>query len=50
MFTACCEVLTRPPERGAPASRLISDTSGEVVGFGARKLRDDDNGPKYLNT
>ncbi|WP_392841290.1 DNA primase [Streptomyces sp. LN500] len=28
----------------------ISDTSGEVVGFGARKLRDDDNGPKYLNT
>ncbi|MEV2244049.1 DNA primase [Streptomyces sp. NPDC049970] len=28
----------------------ISDTSGEIVGFGARKLRDDDNGPKYLNT
>jgi DNA primase len=28
----------------------ISDTSGETVGFGARKLRDDDNGPKYLNT
>ncbi|MFH8754356.1 DNA primase [Streptomyces atroolivaceus] len=28
----------------------ISDTSGDVVGFGARKLRDDDNGPKYLNT
>ncbi|MEU9618067.1 MULTISPECIES: DNA primase [unclassified Streptomyces] len=28
----------------------IRDTSGEVVGFGARKLRDDDNGPKYLNT
>ncbi len=22
----------------------------DVVGFGARKLRDDDNGPKYLNT
>ncbi|CAO0832677.1 DNA primase OS=Streptomyces microflavus OX=1919 GN=dnaG PE=3 SV=1 [Streptomyces microflavus] len=28
----------------------ISDTAGEIVGFGARKLRDDDNGPKYLNT
>ncbi|MFH8471899.1 DNA primase [Streptomyces sp. NPDC018000] len=28
----------------------ISDTSGDVVGFGARKLRDDDSGPKYLNT
>ncbi|MFF8434659.1 DNA primase [Streptomyces bacillaris] len=28
----------------------ISDTAGDVVGFGARKLRDDDNGPKYLNT
>ncbi|MFF2895353.1 DNA primase [Streptomyces sp. NPDC057966] len=28
----------------------IRDTSGDVVGFGARKLRDDDNGPKYLNT
>ncbi|WP_030354136.1 DNA primase [Streptomyces scopuliridis] len=28
----------------------IRDISGEVVGFGARKLREDDNGPKYLNT
>ncbi|MEV5276496.1 DNA primase [Streptomyces sp. NPDC006692] len=28
----------------------IRDVSGEVVGFGARKLRDDDQGPKYLNT
>lgn len=28
----------------------IRDTAGDVVGFGARKLRDDDNGPKYLNT
>ncbi|MFD7441902.1 DNA primase [Streptomyces sp. NPDC059909] len=28
----------------------IRDISGDVVGFGARKLRDDDNGPKYLNT
>src|SRR5690625_2772180 len=28
----------------------IRDTTGAVVGFGARKLYDDDNGPKYLNT
>ncbi|RFU83301.1 DNA primase [Streptomyces triticagri] len=28
----------------------IRDIAGDVVGFGARKLRDDDNGPKYLNT
>ncbi|MEV7471807.1 DNA primase [Streptomyces kronopolitis] len=28
----------------------IRDIAGEVVGFGARKLREDDNGPKYLNT
>ncbi|MDT3395479.1 DNA primase [Streptomyces sp. B1866] len=28
----------------------IRDITGEVVGFGARKLRDDDTGPKYLNT
>jgi DNA primase len=28
----------------------IRDISGDVVGFGARRLRDDDNGPKYLNT
>ncbi|MFJ5223554.1 DNA primase [Streptomyces sp. NPDC088400] len=28
----------------------IRDISGEMVGFGARKLREDDNGPKYLNT
>jgi DNA primase len=28
----------------------IRDTSGEVIGFGARRLREDDNGPKYLNT
>ena len=29
----------------------IRDLTGEVVGFGARKLRDaDDPGPKYLNT
>ena len=28
----------------------IRDTAGDVVGFGARRLREDDNGPKYLNT
>jgi len=28
----------------------IADLSGDVVGFGARKLFDDDEGPKYLNT
>ncbi|MFJ4845055.1 MULTISPECIES: DNA primase [unclassified Streptomyces] len=28
----------------------IRDITGEVIGFGARRLRDDDQGPKYLNT
>ncbi|MEN9692797.1 MAG: hypothetical protein RLZZ330_441 [Actinomycetota bacterium] len=28
----------------------IKDLSGDVVGFGARKLYDDDEGPKYLNS
>ena len=28
----------------------IRDASGDVLGFGARKLFDDDDGPKYLNT
>jgi DNA primase len=28
----------------------IRDVTGDVVGFGARRLRDDDDGPKYLNT
>ena len=28
----------------------IRDLGGEVIGFGARKLFDDDEGPKYLNT
>ena len=28
----------------------IRELSGDVVGFGARKLFDDDDGPKYLNT
>ena len=28
----------------------IRDIAGETIGFGARKLFDDDQGPKYLNT
>ena len=28
----------------------IRDVTGEVVGFGARRLFDEDQGPKYLNT
>ncbi|MBO3086873.1 DNA primase [Cellulomonas dongxiuzhuiae] len=28
----------------------IREVTGETVGFGARRLLDDDNGPKYLNT
>ncbi len=28
----------------------IRDVSGDVIGFGARKLLDSDDGPKYLNT
>ncbi|MGR0221593.1 DNA primase [Agromyces sp. ZXT2-6] len=28
----------------------IRDVTGQTVGFGARRLLEDDNGPKYLNT
>ncbi|MEV4619863.1 DNA primase [Asanoa sp. NPDC049573] len=28
----------------------IRELSGDIIGFGARKLFDDDDGPKYLNT
>ncbi len=28
----------------------IRDVTGDVIGFGARKLYEDDQGPKYLNT
>jgi len=28
----------------------IRDITAEVIGFGARRLREDDTGPKYLNT
>ncbi|MCY0925723.1 DNA primase [Streptomyces sp. H27-H1] len=49
--------LSQDSRSGKPIDRFrgrlmwpIREISGEVVGFGARKLRDDDNGPKYLNT
>ncbi|MDP9398506.1 MAG: DNA primase [Actinomycetota bacterium] len=49
--------LARDGSRGALIDRFrgrlmwpIRDRSGEVVGFGARKLRDDDSAPKYLNS
>ncbi|HET8927696.1 MAG TPA: DNA primase [Microbacterium sp.] len=28
----------------------IRDVTGQTIGFGARRLREDDKGPKYLNT
>ena len=28
----------------------IRESSGDTIGFGARKLKDNDDGPKYLNT
>ncbi|MEI2598372.1 toprim domain-containing protein, partial [Acinetobacter pittii] len=28
----------------------IKDMTGRTIGFGARRLFDDDQGPKYLNT
>ncbi len=48
--------LATKSERGAYdkfRGRLIwpiRDTTGQVIGFGARKLFEDDQGPKYLNT
>ncbi|NLU69214.1 DNA primase [Streptomyces sp. HNM0574] len=49
--------LAQEARNGRPIDRFrgrlmwpIRDITGEVVGFGARKLREDDNGPKYLNT
>jgi DNA primase len=48
--------LTSTGERGSYdrfRGRLIwpiRDQTGQTVGFGARKLLDDDQGPKYLNT
>jgi DNA primase len=48
--------LARSGQRGAIdmfRGRLtwpIADLTGDVLAFGARKLKADDNGPKYLNT
>jgi DNA primase len=49
--------LARPARSGSLIDRFrgrllwpIRDISGEVIGFGARKLAEDDDGPKYLNT
>ncbi|HEX2316996.1 MAG TPA: DNA primase, partial [Thermomonospora sp.] len=48
--------LAREGRRG-PVDRFrgrlvwpIRDMTGDVIGFGARKLYDNDDGPKYLNT
>ncbi|WP_433302055.1 DNA primase [Actinoplanes sp. CA-030573] len=49
--------LTKPARSGSLIDRFrrrllwpIKDLGGDVIGFGARKLFDDDDGPKYLNT
>ncbi len=49
--------LAREGRSGRPVDRFpgrlvwpIRDVGGDVVGFGARKLTEDDTGPKYLNT
>jgi DNA primase len=49
--------LTKPARSGSLIDRFrrrllwpIRDLTGDVIGFGARKLFDDDDGPKYLNT
>ncbi|MEU4694936.1 DNA primase [Actinoplanes sp. NPDC023714] len=49
--------LAKPARSGSLIDRFrrrllwpIRDLSGDVIGFGARKLFEDDDGPKYLNT
>jgi DNA primase len=49
--------LSKQSSRGTSIDRFhrrllwpIRDITGDVIGFGARKLADDDPGPKYLNT
>src|SRR4051794_34748290 len=49
--------LAKPARSGSLIDRFrrrllwpIKDLGGDVIGFGARKLFDDDDGPKYLNT
>src|SRR6476620_7681962 len=31
-------------------TRAIRDITGDIIGFGARRLHESDNGPKYLNS
>ncbi len=49
--------LAKPSRSGGMIDRFrrrllwpITDLGGDVIGFGGRKLFDDDDGPKYLNT
>ncbi|MFI5959690.1 DNA primase [Cryptosporangium sp. NPDC051539] len=49
--------LSKPARSGSLIDRFrgrlmwpIRDLGGEVIGFGARRLLDGDDGPKYLNT
>jgi DNA primase len=49
--------LSRPARSGSLIDRFrgrllwpIRDLAGEPIGFGARRLREDEDGPKYLNT
>jgi DNA primase len=49
--------LAKPSRSGGLIDRFrrrllwpIRDVTGDTIGFGARKLFDDDDGPKYLNT
>ena len=49
--------LAKPARSGSLIDRFrrrlmwpIKDLAGDVIGFGARKLFEDDDGPKYLNT
>jgi DNA primase len=49
--------LSKPARSGSLIDRFrrrlvwpIRDLTADVIGFGARKLFDDDDGPKYLNT
>ena len=49
--------LAKPARSGSLIDRFrrrlvwpIRELTGDVIGFGARKLFDDDDGPKYLNT
>ncbi|MEV6306442.1 DNA primase [Actinoplanes sp. NPDC051861] len=49
--------LCKPARSGSLIDRFrrrllwpIRDLGGDVIGFGARKLFEDDDGPKYLNT